>query len=80
MSIDGTQDILRKIKAEHPEWKYYFHDVNIGRGGTVTEGFMKSEGAVVGFIDIDLEMELYDRYNIQLCRLLVRLNLKLSSL
>lgn len=59
LSIDGTQDILKKIKAEHPEWKFYFHDVNIGRGGTVSEGFLKSDGAVVGFIDIDLEVPAY---------------------
>lgn len=59
LSTDGTQDILRRIRAKHPEWKYYFHDVNIGRGGTVSEGFMKSEGAVIGFIDIDLEVPAY---------------------
>jgi len=59
LSNDGTQDVLRKLMVKYPKWKYYFHDVNIGRGATVTEGFLKSGGSVVGFIDIDLEVPAY---------------------
>ena len=33
------------------------HEVNQGRGYTVTEGIRKAKGKVVGFIDIDLEVE-----------------------
>jgi len=32
------------------------HEVNQGRGYTVTEGIRKAKGTVVGFIDIDLEI------------------------
>ncbi len=32
-----------------------FHEVNVGRGGTVQEGFLAANGKYVGFIDIDLE-------------------------
>ena len=58
-SSDGTQDILKEIQAEHPEWQFYFHEVNMGRGRTVTEGFFKSHGSITGFIDIDLEVPAY---------------------
>jgi hypothetical protein len=32
------------------------HQVNVGRGGTVTDGIRASQGRLVGFIDIDLEV------------------------
>jgi len=45
---------LKKNPRNH--FKAYFHQVNQGRGQTVKDGFLKAEGKIVGFIDIDLEI------------------------
>lgn len=45
MAADG-QHLLRKI----------VHAANVGRGGTVADGIRASQGRLVGFIDIDLEV------------------------
>lgn len=55
-SRDRTAEIIRKIVAGKPHFRAVYHDVNVGRGGTVTEGFRLAKGRIVGFLDIDLEV------------------------
>lgn len=55
-SSDGTQETIRRILEDRSDWRAVFHETNVGRGGTVAEGFRLARGNVVGFIDIDLEV------------------------
>lgn len=55
-SRDRTADVIRQLLPGHPNWRAVFHEQNVGRGGTVTEGFLLAEGKIVGFLDIDLEV------------------------
>lgn len=55
-SQDKTVEFIKKIAKTYPHIRTFFHDKNIGRGGTVTEGILKAQGNIVGFIDIDLEV------------------------
>jgi len=54
-STDGTRQEIPKLARRYPNIRWFFHEKNIGRGGTVTEGIKLAKGNVVGFIDIDLE-------------------------
>jgi len=55
-STDRTAEIIRKIVAGQPHMRAVYHAQNVGRGGTVTEGFLLARGRIVGFLDIDLEV------------------------
>ncbi len=55
-SSDRTREIIASLVEGEPEWRYRFHERNIGRGGTVAEGIRMARGEVAGFIDIDLEV------------------------
>lgn len=57
-SQDGTRDAIARIAAAHPDRQIrtIFHDRNVGRGGTVSDGILVANGQIVGFIDIDLEV------------------------
>jgi glycosyltransferase involved in cell wall biosynthesis len=57
-SRDRTREILRGIVAAHPgtDLKLILHDVNRGRGATVTDGFRAARGTIAGYIDVDLEV------------------------
>lgn len=55
-STDGTAEVIRKLVDGHPHRRAIYHDKNVGRGGTVTEGFLCAKGHIVGFLDIDLEV------------------------
>lgn len=57
-STDKTVSLINRAIAHYPKRNLsaYFHRKNKGRGKTVSEGFKKSRGKVVGFIDIDLEI------------------------
>lgn len=57
-SLDGTRDAITRIVAANPEREIrtIFHDRNVGRGGTVSDGILAARGRIVGFIDIDLEV------------------------
>ena len=55
-SRDGTAALVQQLVAGHPNRRAIFHDQNVGRGGTVKEGFLLARGKVVGFLDIDLEV------------------------
>lgn len=56
-SGDRTPEIIRRICAEDPVGcRFIMHKRNIGRGGSVTDGFIEARGRIVGFLDIDLEV------------------------
>lgn len=57
-SRDATSTLIKKYIAGHPRkhLSAYFHQLNKGRGVTVVEGIEKSQGKIVGYIDIDLEV------------------------
>lgn len=55
-SPDSTAQIVKKISQSNSNITAIYHDVNQGRGGTVTEGILKARSDIVGFIDVDLEV------------------------
>jgi len=55
-SSDGTAAIIAELVREAPHRRAIYHPQNVGRGGTVAEGFQLAQGRVVGFLDIDLEV------------------------
>jgi len=58
VSRDRTREILREIVAAHPSVsiQLILHEVNRGRGATVTDGFRAARGEIVGYLDVDLEV------------------------
>jgi glycosyltransferase involved in cell wall biosynthesis len=55
-STDKTADVIKRLVDGHPHRRAIYHEKNVGRGGTVTEGFLLAKGRIVGFLDIDLEV------------------------
>jgi glycosyltransferase AglD len=55
-SRDRTAQIIAEIIRGKPNMRAVYHERNVGRGGTVTEGFTLATGRIVGFLDIDLEV------------------------
>lgn len=55
-SRDATRVAVKEICEQNKNYRYIFHEKNIGRGGTVREGLAMAKGAYAGFIDIDLEI------------------------
>jgi dolichyl-phosphate beta-glucosyltransferase len=57
-SRDNTRQIINQIIVENQKHllKKIFHERNMGRGKTVTDGILKAEGKYVGYLDIDLEV------------------------
>ena len=57
-SRDHTPDLIKQTLKKYPRkhLSAYFHSQNQGRGATVSEGFLKAQGKIVGYIDIDLEI------------------------
>ena len=55
-SRDRTAAIVATLVAGHANRRAVYHGQNVGRGGTVSEGFRLARGRVVGFLDIDLEV------------------------
>lgn len=59
---DRSEDQTRKLiddliaKFDHVPMVRIFHQVNKGRGGSVTDGFRIARGRIRGYIDIDLEI------------------------
>ncbi len=58
-SQDGTPDLIRQVCDANPHrpLRAIFHEVNTGRGGAVSDGMKVARGKVVGFIDVDLEVQ-----------------------
>ena len=55
-SRDRTAEVIAELVEGHPNRRAVYHAHNVGRGGTVTEGFLLATGKIVGFLDIDLEV------------------------
>jgi glycosyltransferase involved in cell wall biosynthesis len=55
-SRDRTAAIIADLVRGHANRRAVYHEKNVGRGGTVTEGFLLAQGRIVGFLDIDLEV------------------------
>ncbi|MCA8975036.1 MAG: glycosyltransferase [Planctomycetes bacterium] len=55
-STDRTAEIIRELVRDRDDCTAVYHEHNVGRGGTVTEGFELSRGRITGFLDIDLEV------------------------
>jgi len=58
-SRDSTAEQIRRLIAAHPDHnlRAIFHERNRGRGYTVAEGMRAGRGAIVGYIDVDLEVD-----------------------
>jgi glycosyltransferase involved in cell wall biosynthesis len=58
VSRDNTRELIAKAlkKYSRHNLSAIYHDVNQGRGKTVSDGFAKAQGKYVGYIDIDLEV------------------------
>lgn len=57
-SIDNTKNLISKALEKYSthNLSVIFHEINLGRGQSVIDGFTKSQGKVIGFIDFDLEV------------------------
>ncbi len=55
-SSDNTVTILQRICDGEKNITLRVHAQNVGRGGTVAEGFGLARGDVTGYLDIDLEI------------------------
>ncbi|MBI3573427.1 glycosyltransferase family 2 protein [Candidatus Kaiserbacteria bacterium] len=55
-SADATRESIEHICEGKKNFRYVFHEKNVGRGGTVREGFAMAKGTYAGFLDIDLEV------------------------
>jgi glycosyltransferase AglD len=53
-SQDNTKEVIKGIASRNTHLRYFFHEQNVGRGGTVSDGIKNSDSKVSGFIDIDL--------------------------
>ncbi|MCB4790910.1 MAG: glycosyltransferase [Elusimicrobia bacterium] len=55
-SSDKTRYLILKLVKDKPNRSYVFHEINVGRGGTINEGIKLAKGKIVGYLDIDLEV------------------------
>lgn len=57
-SVDNTVQLIKQALKRYPRkhLSALYHAQNQGRGNTVTDGFLKAQGKIVGFIDVDLEI------------------------
>jgi len=55
-SKDKTIENIKNISKKYRNIRTFFNEKNIGRGGTVMGGILKSESDIAGYIDIDLEV------------------------
>lgn len=57
-SIDKTKSLIKKALSKYPRHNLavIFHERNFGRGRAVVDGFKKSQGKIIGYIDFDLEV------------------------
>ena len=55
-SHDGTARVFSDFAEKNRGVRAFFHEKNVGRGGTVMEGMRNAKGRVVGYLDTDLEI------------------------
>lgn len=57
-SSDDTRERIRRLvqKKTDVKMRAFFHQQNVGRGGTVTEGIRLARTEIVGYMDIDCEI------------------------
>ena len=55
-SKDNTRELIKKTAAGNKNIRYIFHEKNMGRGKTVSDGIRMASGRIAGYIDIDLEI------------------------
>ncbi|MDX9752510.1 MAG: glycosyltransferase family 2 protein [bacterium] len=55
-SPDGSAATVRALAKQDNTIRCVCHETNVGRGGTVAEGFRAARGIFVGYLDIDLEV------------------------
>jgi glycosyltransferase involved in cell wall biosynthesis len=62
VSQDGTRELIHSIVKDHSDLQFQvlLHEVNQGRGATVTDGFRAARGEITGYLDADLEV--HSRY------------------
>ncbi|MFO7871881.1 MAG: glycosyltransferase family 2 protein [Kiritimatiellia bacterium] len=56
-STDGSREILEKMRESRSEWKFVFHENNMGKGAALRTGFSAAEGDTVIIQDADLEYD-----------------------
>ncbi len=59
-SADNTPTLIARAIATHKKrhlFRAIYHDKNVGRGKTVIDGIKAAKGTVVGYIDIDCEVD-----------------------
>jgi glycosyltransferase involved in cell wall biosynthesis len=59
-STNDTLQRVRRFANDKPQVQLLAHETNRGRGYTVTEGIKKATGKIVGFIDVDLEVDCHN--------------------
>src|SRR5258708_15604398 len=62
VSQDRTRELIHSIVKSHAdiEFQVLLHEINRGRGATVTDGFRAARGEITGYLDADLEV--HSRY------------------
>lgn len=55
-SSDDTPRFFKKFALENKNINTFFHTRNKGRGQTVKDAILKSQGRIVGYFDTDLEL------------------------
>ena len=58
VSRDRTRALIEGIVAANRDLdlRVILHDMNLGRGATVTDGFLAARGEIAGYLDVDLEV------------------------
>jgi glycosyltransferase involved in cell wall biosynthesis len=58
LSRDRTREVIAEIVRTNPDvdTQVLLHDVNKGRGATVSDGFRAARGEITGYLDVDLEV------------------------
>lgn len=56
-STDGSREILQKLEAGNPDWRFVYHERNQGKGAALRSGFKAARGDVLLIQDADLEYD-----------------------
>ncbi len=61
VSQDNTRELVQSLIKQYPDHNLsaIYHESNTGRGQAVQDGFQQAAGEIVGYIDIDLEVQPY---------------------